>query len=157
GSPACIPALLKLSGDPNAIRSLQRFDDAIIAATLLREWPRLGPAVRAAALETLTARRTFARELLAAVDTGRIAVAAVTLDQVRPLARFADARIDALVRKHWGNLKAATPEEKLAEVRRLNNDLRAGDGDPRRGREIFRKSCANCHQLFGEGEKVGPD
>src|SRR5262249_1490479 len=92
-----------------------------------------------------------------AVDTGRIAVAEVTLDQVRPLARFTDARIDALVRKHWGNLKAATPDEKLAEVRRLNNDLRAGDGDPRRGREIFRKACANCHQLFGEGEKVGPD
>jgi putative heme-binding domain-containing protein len=42
-------------------------------------------------------------------------------------------------------------------MRRMNNDLRAGPGDAARGRELFRKQCATCHQLFGEGEKIGPD
>jgi putative heme-binding domain-containing protein len=45
----------------------------------------------------------------------------------------------------------------LAEVRRLNNDLRAGAGDTAAGKQLFKKHCAACHQLFGEGTKVGPD
>jgi putative heme-binding domain-containing protein len=35
--------------------------------------------------------------------------------------------------------------------------LRAGTGDARAGRELYRKHCAVCHRLFGEGETVGPD
>jgi putative heme-binding domain-containing protein len=42
-------------------------------------------------------------------------------------------------------------------MRRLNNDLNAGKGDPAAGKALFKKHCAACHQLFGEGEKVGPD
>jgi putative heme-binding domain-containing protein len=50
-----------------------------------------------------------------------------------------------------------TPEEKLAEVRRFNNDLRAGVGDAARGKLLFAKHCGTCHKLFGEGGGVGPD
>src|SRR5690606_15527833 len=27
----------------------------------------------------------------------------------------------------------------------------------RHGRELFNKTCAKCHTLFGEGGKIGPD
>jgi putative heme-binding domain-containing protein len=30
-------------------------------------------------------------------------------------------------------------------------------GDPIRGKPLVVKTCLNCHQLFGEGEKIGPD
>jgi putative heme-binding domain-containing protein len=50
-----------------------------------------------------------------------------------------------------------TPEERLAEVRRLNNDLRAAAGDPTRGRRLFQEKCASCHRLHGAGEMIGPD
>ena len=53
--------------------------------------------------------------------------------------------------------RGATREERLAEVRRLNNDLRAGPGDPARGRRLFHDRCATCHRLYGEGETIGPD
>src|SRR5262249_8293576 len=72
-------------------------------------------------------------------------------------ASYQNEPITRLVRKHWGALQIATPEEKLAEVRRLNNDLRAGSGDVRNGRVLFRQHCGNCHKLFGEGQEVGPD
>src|SRR5205085_9228543 len=44
-----------------------------------------------------------------------------------------------------------------AEVRRLNNDLRAARGDLVAGRALFTKHCATCHKLNGEGGTVGPD
>jgi putative heme-binding domain-containing protein len=94
---------------------------------------------------------------LRAVDRGQVAVKDVAVEQLRPVALFQDRQLDELVRKHWGSVRAATPEEKLAEVRRLNNDLRAIPGDSRRGRELFARRCAVCHRLFGEGGQVGPD
>ena len=62
-----------------------------------------------------------------------------------------------MVRKHWGVTRGTTREERLAEVRRLNNDLRAAPGDPARGRRLFHDRCATCHRLHGEGETIGPD
>ena len=62
-----------------------------------------------------------------------------------------------MVRKHWGVTRGATREEKLAEIRRLNNDLRAGIGDSESGRKLFVDRCASCHRFFGQGESLGPD
>ena len=62
-----------------------------------------------------------------------------------------------MVRKHWGATRGATREERLAEVRRLNNDLRAATGDAVRGHRLFLDRCAACHRLNGEGAAVGPD
>src|SRR5262245_11431639 len=35
--------------------------------------------------------------------------------------------------------------------------LHAAKGDRASGRALFIKHCGNCHTLFGEGSKVGPD
>ena len=35
--------------------------------------------------------------------------------------------------------------------------LRAFPGEAKNGRAVYLKSCAQCHELFGEGEKVGPE
>jgi putative heme-binding domain-containing protein len=95
--------------------------------------------------------------LLERIDQHEIAAAAVPLEQLRRVALHGDARLDVLVHKLWGRIEAGTPEEKLAEMRRLNNDLRAGPGDRARGKEVFAKLCASCHKLFGTGGEIGPD
>jgi putative heme-binding domain-containing protein len=91
------------------------------------------------------------------VEQGEIAASVTPLEQVRQVAMLEDAELDRLVTKHWGRLQGATREETLAEVRRLNNDLRAAPGNALAGKALFKKHCANCHQLFGQGTKLGPD
>jgi putative membrane-bound dehydrogenase-like protein len=164
GKGSCVRSLLRLLGDrePEAVQAaslgaLARFDRPEVAAALLRTWPRLGAHLRARSLDLLLSRKSSVLLFLQAVDQGRVDKKEVPIDKVQPIALFKDRRLDALVRKHWGSVQASTPEEKLAEVRRLHNDLRAGTGDLVRGRLLFQKHCATCHRLFNEGEQVGPD
>lgn len=165
GAASNVPSLLHLAAAEQenerirsaAIKALEPFDAPEVRKALLDDLPRWHGVIRNAALETLSMRPASALALLKMIDAGKIASQDIPLDLLRPLAQFQNDQIDALVHKHWGNLQPGTPEEKLAEMRRISNDLRAGAGDLRRGHDLFRTHCATCHKLFGEGESVGPD
>ena len=139
------------------LAAIQRFEQEEIAAALLRHYPKMSSRMRARTTEVLLSRKAWAKAFLQEIDVGRFAAKDVSTEQLRVVALHQDRSLDDLVRKHWGNVRPGTPEEKLAEVRRLNNDLRAGVGRTALGHESFRKHCATCHKLFGEGEVVGPD
>jgi putative heme-binding domain-containing protein len=126
-------------------------------AAVVKAYPSLPAAIKPRAREVLFGRKEWARSFLALVDAGKVPPAEVPVEQVRLLALLGDKEIDAAVRKHWGRVKPGTPEEKLAEVRRFSNDLRAGPGDAAKGKLLFAKHCGVCHKLFGEGGAVGPD
>jgi putative membrane-bound dehydrogenase-like protein len=164
GDPQSVGPLLKLldGREPEAIQmgalsALQRFDWPEIAAALLRRYPDLTPRLRSRATEVLFSRKNWARSFLAEIDRGRLDPREVRVEWLRVVALHGDRALDDLVRKNWGNVRPGTPEEKLAEMRRLSNDLRAAEGSPAAGRALFRKHCANCHKLFDEGETIGPD
>jgi putative membrane-bound dehydrogenase-like protein len=164
GTPCCVVPLLKLigGGEPEALQlaavgTLQRFDRDEIAAALLRHYPEMSSRLRSRTTEILLSRKAWAEAFLREIDARRFAAKDVPIEQLRVVALHKDRSLDDLVRKHWGNVRPGTPEEKLAEMRRLTNDLRAGDGMPAAGRALFVKHCATCHKLFGEGESVGPD
>jgi putative heme-binding domain-containing protein len=164
GRPACVPPLLRLIGGDEAqgiqlavLATLQRFDRREIADALLRHYPKMSSLLRARTAEVLLSRKTWARAFLREIDAGRFAAREVSAQPLRVVALHKDRSLDDLVRKHWGNIRPGTPEEKLAEMRRLSNDLRAGIGNPVAGREQFRKHCATCHKFFAEGESIGPD
>src|SRR5205085_8404387 len=106
--------------------------------------------VRARVRSALLGRRSWAGLFLRAVDAGAVPADEFTVEDLRAVAAHQDHALDELVRKHWGTIRTATPEERLADVRRFNNDLRAGPGDPRAGRELFTKHCGACHRLVGE-------
>jgi putative heme-binding domain-containing protein len=134
-----------------------RIGGDVDAAELLAAYSGLPAAVKTRVRSALLSRRPWAALLLRAVETGRVPAAELSTDELALVAAHGDKNLDALVRKHWGNVRGAMPEEKLAEVRRFNNDLRAGPGNARAGRELFTKHCAACHRLNGEGGAVGPD
>ena len=88
--------------------------------------------------------------------TGEIDAAEVPVDQLRQVALHGDPRLDALVRKHWGSIQAGTAEEKLAEMRRLNNDLRAGPGDRDARQGAVRQALRDLPQAIRRGGRGRP-
>ena len=140
-----------------ALDALGGFDDPSIAAALLSKLPALPPPLKSKALDVLLGRRSWAERLLAAVDRAEIAPNEISIEQLRTVALHGDRELDAQVKRHWGSIQGGTPEERLAEMRRINNDLRAGTGEPAAGKLLFTKHCGTCHQLFGEGTAIGPE
>jgi putative heme-binding domain-containing protein len=141
-----------------ALDVLARHADDHQAAKLLDLYSTSPISLRPRIRDVLLSRPGTARAFLERVDNRAIAASDVPLDQLRQVTLHGNPKLDALVRKHWGSIQPGTAEEKLAEIRRLSNDLRAEPGDRARGRALFLKHCATCHKLFGEkGGEVGPD
>ena len=141
-----------------ALRVVAEFDDASLPPLLIEQYrASSSPALRTQIRATLLSRPASTAAWLEAVDRGRVPATDTTLEEIRRVALFESEPLNRLVVKHWGKLDSGTREEKLAEVRRLNNDLRAAAGNADTGRSLFRQHCGACHQLFGEGAKVGPD
>lgn len=140
-----------------AIRLLARFDDPRITATALQVYGMVSEKERHAIRELCFRRVSSSLALLQEVEAGRIPPQDVPLEQLRLAALHRHDEVNRLLRKYWGNLQPGTNEEKLATVRRFNNDLRAGTGDPAKGKLLFTKQCAICHKLNNEGGQVGPD
>jgi putative membrane-bound dehydrogenase-like protein len=163
--PNDVPALLQAMSDAKepeplklaTLAALRRFDDARIAPAILAAYASQSPVVRARSVDLMLSRKESALIFVKAVDAGQIAAGDVTMEQLRQVALFQDRELNTLVQKKWGRITGGTPEEKLAEVRRFNNDLRAAAGNPAAGKEVFKTACAVCHKLFDEGGLIGPD
>ena len=140
-----------------AIEVLAKLAPTELPGPLLKIYSKLAVELKSQARAALLSHPQSAWALLSEVDAGRMAAAEIPLDQLRLVAVHHDARLDELVRKHWGNIQPGTAEEKLATIRRLMNDLRAASGNASAGKTLFGKHCATCHKLFGEGNEIGPD
>lgn len=162
--PSCIePMLQQLSSSEEpaiqraTLQVVSRFSSAAITKQLLQLYPQLTAKLRVAFLDVLLARPTSAIAFLKEIDAGKYPTKEVATDQLRILALHENEEVNSLVQKHWGKVSAGTPEEKLAEIRRLTNDLRAAAGNATRGKALFTKHCATCHKMFNEGKEIGPD
>jgi putative membrane-bound dehydrogenase-like protein len=142
-----------------AIRGLATFDQGQTPAIILRHFGRLAAADRINAASALCSRPAWAAELLKAVEHGDVPHTALTADQVRQLAGLGDSKIAAQVEKIWGAVRQSSDEKKaLQEKFRAQlapESLKSADTS--HGRAVFVRVCANCHTLFDQGGKVGPD
>lgn len=164
GYVACIPELLKLVDDkqPEPIQAavmeaMRRFAGEEIGREVLAKYPTMTESLRTKARNLLFSRGSWALPFLQDLKQGKYQAKAVPMDEVKRLALLQDEEVNGLVRNLWGNVQGSTSEERLAEVRRFNNDLRAAKGNPIEGRAMFDKHCRKCHRLFGEGKEIGPD
>jgi putative membrane-bound dehydrogenase-like protein len=138
------------------LSALQSFPQADVRP-LLRNYTAMDSQLRSKTRDVVLTRKTWAAAFLEGIDSGAFPKNDIPIDQLQKVALLEDDRLNEIIRTHWGNITRGTPEEKLADVRRFNNDLRAFSGDATKGHETFMKTCAVCHRLFGEGNLVGPD
>lgn len=157
------PLLLKLLGDAalrsSAIRGLASFDQSETPGALLEIYPRLLATERREAVGTLSARPASAKALLQAVADNRIPLADVPADVVRQLRQFNDETLNEQIAKVWGVVRS-TPADRLKQIASAKKMLIAKTKlvpDLNLGRALYQKTCAQCHQLYGTGGKVGPD
>ncbi len=128
-----------------------------VTSALVVAYPIASKDVQHRIRDVLFSRSGSALAFLQSVDAGKLKREDIPVDQLRRLSLHKDEQINTLVHKHWGNIGPGSSEEKLATMRRFNNDLRAGTGNPAAGKLIFEKTCAVCHLLFGRGNHIGPD
>lgn len=141
-----------------AMQSLSQYDDASIPSTLVAAFGSSisgEHSLRSTACRTLASRPAWAKILLDEVNAWRVRPDEIPPDVVQQLRTYDRPEIVASVEQAFGRTIDSMPE-KLAEANRLRELLLAGRGDPDRGKLAFTKKCGNCHQLFGEGQKVGP-
>jgi putative heme-binding domain-containing protein len=89
--------------------------------------------------------------LLEALEKGTLALSEVPADLTREMTRDADHGERA--KKLLGE---GTPGDRRRVIAAYLPAL-DGAGDAARGREIFKKTCATCHKVGGEGRDVGPE
>ena len=162
--PESLPVLLARldAGEPPPVRSaallaLPRFDAPEVAATVLARYPRMPAALQDQARDVLVSRPTWSLALLDAIGTGAVATKDFGLDQVRRLVLHQDPKLTARVETLWGQVRPATSRETRGRILAVSQIVGKGTGDPARGQALVAKHCLACHQLFGEGEKIGPD
>ena len=83
----------------------------------------------------------------------------VTSFQARQIRGFGSPSLTQRLSQVWGELRDS-PKEKADLITSLKGDLtpaRLAAADKSRGRDVFAKTCATCHRLFGAGGQVGPD
>ena len=159
-------SLLALAGDgsqPVALRraateNLASQPEALWASRLQEMFPALPPEVAGPARRLLLSRAKPARTYLEALDLNPKMGPAPTREESQALVELNDPVITAWVEKKYGKLGTVSGE-KQARISYI--DLVVGrqpPGNPKRGKELFvKQQCANCHTLFGEGTKLGPD
>lgn len=139
------------------LAALSRWDEPRLGAIVLAQYAKLEQELQPRAIELLTQRPVWAKELLQAVGRKEIPTSAINANQIARLQSSRDAELAALVLCQWGTVRTErnpAREKVIADVRRL---LTEKSGDPHQGHKVFTRVCGQCHKIHGTGQDVGPD
>jgi putative membrane-bound dehydrogenase-like protein len=157
--PLLTPLLADATLQRDAIQACASFDGEDVANDLLAKYDGFDQQAKRDALNTLASRKSFAKRLLATVGAGTIPRTDLSAFTVQSIENLGDAELSAQLHEVWGNVRQSSADmaKKQAEWKaRLSADALA-KADLPRGREVFSRTCEQCHTLFGSGGKIGPE
>ncbi len=139
------------------LAALAARDDPRVAAIVLANYPHMEKDLQPKAIELLTQRASWSKQLLQAIGRKEIAADALNVNQVRKLLAGKDPELAKQVRALWGSVRAERNPEREKVVQEMRQFLRQHHGNPVAGQQVFKNVCAQCHKIYGEGQDVGPD
>ena len=157
------PLLLKLLDDRAVrgavLRALAAFAADETPKAILGVYPSLTPAEKQEAIVTLASRPKYALALLDAVERKALPRSDVSPFAARQMQDLRDATVSARLEKVWGQVRQTPAEKKklIEKYKKMLTPQVLAKADRSHGRLIFSKTCQQCHMLFGEGHKIGPD
>lgn len=111
------------------------------------------------AVATLTSRKEYAAALLDAVEKKAIPRGDVSAYAARQMHAFGDKTLTERLRAVWGEIRDSAPEKQqlIAKLKSQLSPNTLKNADLAHGKLLFKKTCQQCHRLFGEGGAIGPD
>jgi putative heme-binding domain-containing protein len=157
---AALPAVLT-SDTPAFIQRvfaiLGRVEDVKLADVLLGEYTQLAPELQPLAIDLIMQRELWARKLLDAVLANKVPKGVLNANHLRKILESNDRDALWAVEKAFGKIREERNPDREKVVAEMAAYFREHLGDPHRGKTVFRNLCAQCHTIYGEGGKVGPD
>jgi putative heme-binding domain-containing protein len=142
-----------------ALRALASYIDPGIPALILRHYGSFTDAEKADAVATLASRPAYALALLDAMERGEVPRRDLSAFTARQLQGLKDKQVSDRLTRVWGAIRPPAQDKAAALSRYLAlvppDALKKADRA--HGRQVFARTCATCHTLFGEGGKIGPD
>ena len=136
-----------------AVAALARIDSPLVPQRLTERWSTLSPALRNQILDLLIGRAAWQSHLLAEIEQGRIAAAALDLPRRQLLLTGGNAEIATRAEKVLAGAVNADRQKVLDTYQ----PALALSGDATRGQAVFVKTCSVCHRLDSQGHAIGPD
>lgn len=148
---------LSLEHKAQILAALGKMDDPRVAELVLARYPQLQPELQPAAIELLTQRASWAKQLLSQVGEKKIAATAINVNQARRIQALKDKELNDLLGRHWGQVRDTRNPDREKVVAEMKSLIRQKPGDPFAGEKVFKRVCAACHKIHGEGPDIGPD
>jgi putative membrane-bound dehydrogenase domain len=149
---------LKLSREFRAsiLDGIGRLNDPEVADVLLMNFSSFEADIQPKVVEVLTQRPAWALALLKTIDSGKIDKSLVNLNQLIRMRTFKDDELQSLIGKHYGTVRMQR-SNRQGVISQKRDFLYGTPGDPVAGIAVFKKVCAQCHRIYGDGADVGPD
>lgn len=149
------PASVEFRG--RLLASLARLDDPEVGTLALHFYSKMEADLQPKAIELLTQRAEWSKRLLKAIGDKQIPASAINLNQARRLKELKDKELTGLLTAHWGQVREGRDPNREQYIANMKALIRKTPGDELAGEKAFKKVCAQCHKLYGEGSEVGPD
>ncbi len=128
------------------------YDAPAVAELVLSHWEQFGPAERSQATELLLRRAVWANTLLQYLESEGAPLTTLEPAHVVRLENYPAPQVRELAR----TLRGRNVSEDRRKVFESYRDVALAGGDVARGKLVFEKNCASCHDLTGGGQAVGP-
>ncbi|HWA98148.1 MAG TPA: c-type cytochrome, partial [Pirellulales bacterium] len=126
--------------------------DERVGRALVERLAAQTPAMRSAIFDALLMNPERLTLLLDEIEAGRVRAGELGTLRANRIVEYRNSAIQQRAKKLLASAIPADRAKALADYQ----EVLTLKGDPRRGKEVFRKNCSTCHKLGDVGVDVGP-